>query len=65
MRTIERSSAFMRDYKRVEAMPRHRECHLKPDLLLTPTDLAKVTTIIYQAKADNTRTAYRRNFKDT
>lgn len=49
MRTIERSSAFKRDYKRVKATPRHakdiddlltgnwtgyRECHLKPDLLL-------------------------------
>lgn len=30
MRTIERSSAFKRDYKRVKATPRH----IKPDLLL-------------------------------
>lgn len=72
MRTIERSSAFKRDYKRVKATPRHskdidslvstilelllldqglpesnrdhalsgdwsgyRECHIKPDLLLS------------------------------
>lgn len=41
MRTIERSSAFKRDFKRGKAAPRHRgdwagyrECHLKPDLLL-------------------------------
>ena len=44
MRTIERSSAFKRDYKRAKATPRHgtlsgdwvgyRECHIKPGLLL-------------------------------
>jgi mRNA interferase YafQ len=48
MRTIERSTVFKRDYKRIKATPRYRkdleslsgnwhgyrECHIKPDLLL-------------------------------
>jgi addiction module RelE/StbE family toxin len=31
MRTIERTNVFKRDFKREKS---HRECHLKPDLLL-------------------------------
>lgn len=34
MRTIEHTGAFKRDFKRVKAQPRHRDCHIKPDLLL-------------------------------
>jgi mRNA interferase YafQ len=34
MRRIEPTSAFKRDYKRVKATPKHRDCHVKPDLVL-------------------------------
>lgn len=87
MRTIERTSAFKKDYKRIKANPRHRnidallesalklladdvpfltdhsligewkdhrECHLKPDLLLiyTKPDTATLRLVRFGTHSD-------------